>query len=192
VGAIKPTSGTASDIKQTTPATILDPTYLASPGIQVGPGTDLVTKTAGDRGFSTYIYPTTVYYGLKGNVNSANQTGYLWPGTQKASNDFPDTHGPPYAYYRAQQSCLISGLSVGLNVGPGGTDQVTISIWYTPLNGSITSTPFTVTLSGSTLTGSFYGASVHLNAGDRMHVKIVYTGNNGNDAHDVTVQVDMF
>lgn len=60
---------TASDILQTTPYTISDPTYLASTGIQIGPGTDLVTKSAGEKGFSTYIYPTVIYYGLKGDTN---------------------------------------------------------------------------------------------------------------------------
>lgn len=62
---------TASDILQTTPAIIINPTYLASSGIQMGPGTDLVTKTAGNKGFSTYVYPSIIYYGLRGNVDSA-------------------------------------------------------------------------------------------------------------------------
>lgn len=65
----------ASDILQTTPPTIADPTYLASTGIQVGPGTDLVTKSAGMRGFSTYVYPTILYYGLRGNVGSSQREG---------------------------------------------------------------------------------------------------------------------
>jgi hypothetical protein len=97
VGTVTPSVGhayTASDILQTTPATISDPTYLASPGIQLGPGVDLVSKTAGGKGFSTYIYPTTIYYGLKGNL-STGTSGFLWPGTQAvtAGGIFPDGSG---------------------------------------------------------------------------------------------------
>lgn len=89
-------SYTSSDILQTTPSSIENPTYLTSGGIQVGPGTDLVTKTAGSKGISTYIYPTTIYYGLKGNVSSGSTGGFLWPGTQAASAGvFPDPSGTP-------------------------------------------------------------------------------------------------
>ena len=64
VGVTYPTntqSYTASDILQSTPSIINDPTYLGSPGIQIGPGSDLVTKSAGGKGFSTYTYPITIY-----------------------------------------------------------------------------------------------------------------------------------
>ena len=66
---------------QNTPHIVADnyltfPTYLVSPGIQVGPGVDLVTKSAGSRPFSTYIYPTIVYYGLWGIFNTGTG-GYL-------------------------------------------------------------------------------------------------------------------
>jgi hypothetical protein len=184
---------TASDILQTTPATITNPTYLASAGIQVGPGTDLVTKSAGNRGFSTYIYPTTIFYGLKGNLDVATTSGYLWPGTQKVSNDFPDTNLVSPAYYRVQQPCLLSGLSAGLNIGAGGTDAVTVLVRYTPIStGIITSTPFTVTMVAGETIKEFYNASVRLNTGDRIHVQLLYTGGNGNEGHDLTVQLDMF
>ena len=79
-----------------------------------------------------------------------------------------------------------------MNLGPGGTDDVTISVWYTPLGGTLTSTPISVTLSGATLTGSYYNSSVRLNTGDRIHVKEVYTGGNQDTAHDLTVQLDLF
>jgi hypothetical protein len=195
VGCVMPTAGqsyTASDILQTTPATITNPTYLATAGIQIGPGSDLVTKSAGNKGFNTYVYPTTIYYGLKGNLNAATTTSYLWPGTQKVSNDFPDTGTPP-AYYRVQQPCLLSGLSAGLNIGAGGTDTVTVLVRYTPIStGVITNTPFTVTLTVSETNKEFYNASVRLNTGDRIHVQLSYTGGHSNNGHDLTVQIDMF
>ena len=180
VGVVTPSVGesyTASDIKQTTPATISDPTYLASPGIQVGPGTDLVTKSAGGKGFSTYIYPTTIFYGIKGNATSA-ANGFLWPGTQTASGgSYPDP-GIPAAYYRVQQPCLLSGLSVGLNNAPGGSATQTIGLYYTPKQPIATAAArFTGSTSGTTLTvvsgsvtgtiaigQSLYGPSVVINS----------------------------
>jgi hypothetical protein len=173
VGVTFPTTTqayTASDILQTTPASIIDPTYLASPGIQIGPGTDLVTKSAGTKGFSTYIYPTTVYYGLRGNITSAGSGGYLWPGTQSVSaGQYPDT-GLPAAYYRMQQPALLSGMLASLNIPPGGTNTLTLSVYYTPVNsingtatqgivGYISGTTLTVT-SGPTLGTIAIGQSV--------------------------------
>ena len=198
VGVTKPTgvqAYTASDILQTNPATITDPTYLASAGIQVGPGTDLVTKSAGGKGFSTYIYPTTVYYGLKGDVKTATSGGYLWPGTQEVKgNVFPDTGSPP-AYYRIQQPTILSGMSAGINVVAGSTNTTTVLVKYTPYGGSITNTIFTVTFGPTDLFKNFYNGSLALNTGDQIHVELTYTsggGPNANAAHDLTVQLDMF
>jgi hypothetical protein len=194
IGTVTPTAGqsyTASDILQTNPTTIANPTYLASAGIQVGPGTDLVTKTAGSKGFSTYLYPTTLYYGLKGDLKSGSSGGYMWPGTQAVSGAFPDT-GTPAAYYRVQQPAIISGLSVGLGGAAGTGHTVTVLVRVTPSGGSIASTSFTVTLGATDLFANFYDASVTVGTGDRIHVQVSYTGNNGNTAHDLTVQLDMF
>jgi hypothetical protein len=100
---------TASDILQSTPAGILNPAYLASPGIQVGPGTDLVTKTAGGKGFSNYIYPTTIYYGLKGDLSSGTN-GWLWPGTQAVTaNSFPDPSGTDGNVLLTVSGCASGG-----------------------------------------------------------------------------------
>jgi hypothetical protein len=198
VGTVRPTVGqtyTASDILQTNPTTIPDPTYLASPGIQIGPGTDLITKSAGDKGFSTYNYPTTLTYGLKGNLNAGAAAGYLWLGTQAVSGSFPDPAIPPIlpAYFRIQQPAIICGLSIALNGGPTSTYSVTVLVQYTPSSGIITNTPFTITLTGAQVEGTFYNGSLSLNTGDKLHVKVNYTGTgNNNKAHDLTVQVDLF
>jgi len=197
VGTVTPTVGqsyTASDILQTNPTTITDPTYLASAGIQIGPGTDLVTKTAGGKGFSTFLYPTTIFYGLRGDLKNGTSGGYLWPGTMVSAaggNGFPDT-GTPQAYYRVQQPAIISGLSVGLAGVAGTGNTITILVRVTPTGGSITSTVFTVTLGATDLFANFYNGSVNVGTGDRIHVEVSYTGGNGNTAHDLTVQVDMF
>jgi hypothetical protein len=192
VGATTPIAGqsyTASDILQTTPATIINPTYLATAGIQIGPGTDLVTKTAGSKGFSTYIYPTTIYYGLKGTIVDGDQ-GYLWPGTQPVTNNkFPDPETPP-AYYRMQQPALLSGMWCSVNIAPGVGHYITLIVRRTPVVGTIADTIFTVTISDTNKDGSFYNGSVSLNAGDRIHLYLTY--DNGHLAHDITVQLDLF
>jgi hypothetical protein len=199
IGTVTPTTGqtyTASDILQTNPPTIANPTYLASAGIQVGPGTDLITKTAGSKGFSTYVYPTIIYYGLKGAITSATSGAYLWPGTQAISGGvFPDSTTPP-AFFRIQQPVIISGLSIGLNVAPGGTNTVVFLIRYTPIStGVVTDTAFTITLTGTTVIGNYYNSSLSLNTGDKIHLYMTYTtgsGGNANAANDITAQIDLF
>jgi len=181
---------TGSDILQTTPYTITDPTYLASTGIQIGPGTELVTKSAGEKGFSTYIYPTIIYYGLKGDASEKN-SGYLWPGTQKASGDFPDTNTTSPAYFRVQQPSIISGLSCALNSSPGIDNSVILSVKVTPLNISRVDTSFSVVLSDNELEGTYYNSSYRCGTGDLIHMYIDFSGNK-TAAHDVTVQIDLF
>ena len=199
IGATKATGSqtyTSSDILQTNPSTIIDPTYLTSAGIQIGPGTDLVTKSAGGSPFSTYVYPTVIYYGLKGNIKvgaAAGQDSYMWPGTQAvANNQFPDT-GTPAAYYRIQQPAILSGFNVRMAILPTGADNVVFTVCRTPLAGSITPiTAYTLTFtSSSTYSQSYYNSTVNFATGDLIHVKVVYTGNN-NTAHDLGVQLDLF
>lgn len=199
IGTVTPTSGqsyTASDILQTTPSTITDPTYLASPGIQLGPGVDLVTKTAGGKGFSSYVYPTTLYYGLKGDLKTGNSPsgGYMWPGTQAATNNvFPDPDLTSPAFYRAQQPFILSGMVVFLSTAPGTGNSTTVTVRRTPSGGSIADvTGYSVTLSNAQTSASFYSGSQTFGAGDRIHVLISYTGGNANASHDVTVQLDCF
>jgi hypothetical protein len=205
-GATGPTGFyfTSSDILQTTPATITNPTYLASAGIQVGPGVDLVTKTAGGKGFSTYTYPTTLFYGALGTLRSSGigvTGGYLWPGTvtihsaQGQFTQYPDTTIPA-SRYRIQQPLILSGMSVNVVTAPGGTptaSTTTITVRKTPVGGTIASTVYSLILSGTTTNLSKYDASVNFTAGDFLHVFVSYTdGSQNNATHDVTVQLDLF
>jgi len=197
VGAVRRPSielWVSSDILQTTPANVTDPTYLASPGIQVGPGVDLVTKSAGGRPFSLFTYPTTIYYGLKGTISSG-PAGYLWPGTQAVSAGvFPDP-GLPAAYYRVQQPAILCGLNVSCTTGPDA-ETTTVQVYYTPkAGGAITPIAgFNAVLSGAGATSiSYYNSTQNLGSGDRIHVGLTYSGNNSsNKTHDVTIQLDMF
>jgi len=205
VGCVYPITGesySASDILQTTPPSISSPTYLASPGIQVGPGVDLVTKSAGNKPFSTYIYPTIIFYGLRGLIrdgryNLTEPTGaWLWPGSQAVSNNittgFPDPTVPS-AFFRIQQPSLLSGLSASLVTAAGGTNSITLLVQYTPVGTTtLTNTVFTLTLSGAITNGTFYNSSLSLNTGDKLHVNLTYTGGNANNALDLSVQLDLF
>jgi hypothetical protein len=198
IGVVKPTGGslyTASDILQTTPPTITAPTYLTSPGIQIGPGTDLVTKSAGGKGFSTYVYPTTLYYGLKGNLSSTNTAnGYLWPGTQAIGNNtFPDGSLPP-AFYRFQQPAILSGINVHCTTGPTGAHATTLQVYRT-IGGTgsvIGVTGYRITFAGGSTDGSYYNTSQDFAAGDHIHVGLTFSGGNQNETHDITVQLDVF
>jgi hypothetical protein len=202
VGTVTPTVGqtyTASDILQTNPTTITNPTYLASAGIQVGPGVDLVTKTAGSKGFSTYNYPTTLFYGAIGRLSVSAVTttgGYLWPGSVQTSDGqaqfvkYPDITTPP-AYYRAQQPFILAGMVVNCLIAPGTGHSTTVLVRRTPLGGSIGDTVFTLTLTNSTKVASFYDASVTFGAGDYIHVFVTYDASENTTA-DLSVQLDCF
>jgi len=183
-------SYSASDILQTTPQTILDPTYLASAGIQIGPGTDLITKSAGQRGFSIYNYPTILYYGLAGDSTDKN-SGYLWIGTQKVSGNFPDPNLEKPAYFRVQQPLLICGLSSSINIPPDVGSSVTLTIHITPLGLPKVVTNFSIVLDNTTLKATFYDASYRCGTGDYIHLYIEFSGNKAG-AHDLTAQIDLF
>lgn len=193
VGVVKPTPPqgyTASDILQTTPTTITNPTYLTSSGIQIGPGTDLVTKSAGGKGFSTFVYPTTLFYGGFGNVDNGQRVGYLWPGTVPFTSSYPD-QTTPVARYRVQQPLILSGLQATCNDIPSGNLVITVCKNATTGAALSNATIFTVTLSASPLvtSASFYNASVDFAAGDYINV---YMAASANGVKDVSIQLDLF
>jgi hypothetical protein len=199
IGVVKPTGNqtyTASDILQTTPPSLTNPTYLASPGVQIGPGVDLITKSAGSKPFSTNTYPTTLYYGLKGLL-SAGTDGYMWPGTQAiqkvgGNGVFPDP-SLPAAFYKVQQPAILSGMSIALSVGPGTGNNTVFQVYRTPVGGSITAvTLFTLTFTGTDISKNYYNSSQDFAAGDLLHIGITYTGGNGNTTTDISLQLDMF
>jgi hypothetical protein len=196
INAITPVNGetfTASDILQTTPTIINNIGYLISPGIQLGPGTDLMNKTAGNKGFFMHSYPTIIYYGLKGDIKSGSTNAYLWPGTMAVTNNvFPDPSNNKPAYFRIQQNCLIMGIMATLSLPPGNTHNITLTIKYTPVGGVLTDTNFILSFTGTDLIKNLYDSSLRLNSGDLIHLYITYTGGNGNGGHDLTCQIDLF
>jgi hypothetical protein len=78
-----------------------------------------------------------------------------------------------------------------LSVPPTGSD-INLYVKYTPLNGLITDTSFNLLFTPLSIVESFYNGSVSLKKGDRIHIYINYNTTNLNQAHDLTVQLDLF
>jgi hypothetical protein len=169
---------TGSDILQTSPGT-----GFINKGIQLGPGVDLVNKTAGGRPFTTYVTPTTLIYGLNGNV--ANATHYLWPGVQTASDNTE-------IFYRFQQRAIVQGMSINMRTAPGLGNSVVFTVQKstTGVAGSGVPTAMTATVSNANTTGFQFGVSVDFAQGEYLSLKIV--GVPGITAQDVSVEVDVF
>jgi hypothetical protein len=198
VGCVLPTAGetyTASDILQTLPSIIISPTYLASPGIQLGPGVDLVTKTAGQAPFSSYNYPATLFYGCRGQI--VGPRGYLWPGTITfvgggSGTKYPDVD-VPVPRYRAQQPLIVAGLSVACSIPPGIGKNLYVAVCKNaaPVNGSNADgiTSVYLNIDGLATSGEYFNTTVNYAVGDLLNV---YLSTNSAVLADVTIQVDTF
>lgn len=169
---------TGSDILQTSPGT----GNIAN-GIQLGPGVDLVNKTAGSKPFTTYVTPTTLVYGLNGNVQNA--TRYLWQGVQATADN-------TQVFYRFQQKAIVQGMSVNARVAPGGLNSFTITVLKstTGIPGSGVATLMTATVSGANTQATQYTVSVNFAQGEYLAVQIA--SNSPGTAADVTVELDLF
>jgi hypothetical protein len=169
---------TGSDILQTSPGT-----GFINNGIQLGPGCDLINKTAGGKPFTTYVTPTTLEYGLNGNVAAA--VHYLWPGVQTASDN-------TQIFYRFQQKSICQGMSINMRTAPGVGHFVTITVLRsaTGIVGSGVATLMTATISGANKQGTQYTLSENFAQGEYLALQI--SGNAGNAAQDVVVELDLF
>ena len=175
-------SGYSSDIKQT------------QGSIELGPGVDIVNKTAGGCNFTSYVYPTILYYGVKGTLRGSGlTTSYLWPGTGSVDDGnggnpiYPDSS---VAYYRAQQKSVIIGMYATLACNAGVDQSATVTLQVNDSN-----TPFSLGFSNNTGPASnyFYDASVTLQRFDRISVRLdLNTVTSSNLAHDLSLQVDIF
>jgi hypothetical protein len=153
-------------------------------GIQIGPGTDLITKSAGNHAFTTYVTPSTLVYGLQGNVNDAVR--YYWPGVQTAGD-------ATQVFYRFQQKSIVQGLSVNLRVAPGGANAVVITVLKstTGVVGSGVPTAMTATVSGANTSAVQYGVSVDFAQGDYLAVQTDGIPAAG-AAADMVIEIDLF
>jgi len=176
-----------SDIKQ------------SSGSIELGPGTDLVNKTAGGKNFTTYVYPTTIFYGCIGSLSSsydpvvANYTAYLTPGagtvqaaatSPRVIHRFPDKD---INFYSSQQKAICFGLFVSASMGPGAPGNVTKVV----VMKNRVDTLLTGSLTGSMLDARNYSISTDFNQFDLLSLRLEYTGST-NTTHDLFCQVDMY
>lgn len=171
-------SYTGSDILQTSPGT-----GFINTGIQLGPGCDLINKTAGGKPFTTYVTPTTIEYGLKANL--VNSPHYLWPGVQTAAD-------ATEVFYRFQQKSICQGMSIYVRTAPGVGKSITVTVRRSLTNvpGSSTATSVTATISGTATTADHYTSSVDFGQGEYLSVEI--NGTAGNAAQDLVVELDLF
>lgn len=170
---------TGSDILQTQPTTGV----ITNKGIQLGPGVDLLNKTAGGKPFTTYVTPTTLVYGLNANVAAA--ANYLWIGKQTVGDTTE-------IFYRFQQKAIVQGMSVNMRTAPGAGKSVTITVnkSTTGIVGSGVATAMTATISNAALSGNQYGVSVDFAQGEYLSLQISSVA--GNTAQDVVVELDLF
>lgn len=174
------TSGsyTGSDILQTSPGT-----GFIDNGIQLGPGCDLINKTAGGKPFTTYVTPTTLDYSLHGNASSG--TRYLWPGVQT-------TEDTTQVFYRFQQKSILQGLFINMRTAPdvGHSYQVNILKSTTGVAGSGVATAMSASVTGSDLTANNYTVSVDFSRGEYLAVQTI--GSTPISAADVIIELDLF
>ena len=170
---------TGSDILQTTPGT-----GNINYGIQLGPGCDLINKTAGGQPFTTYVTPTTLVYALQSNVVTGPR--YLWPGTLTSSGDATEV------FYRFQQKSIVQGMSVNVRVAPGVGKSVTVTVHKsaTGVPGSGVPTTMTATISGTATAADCYTTSVDFAQFAYLSVQVVSTA--GGSAQDLVVELDLF
>jgi len=171
---------TGSDILQTAPTIGV----ITNKGIQLGPGVDLVNKTAGGKPFTTYVTPTTLIYGLQGNVNDAIR--YYWPGVQTAG----DT---TQVFYRFQQKSIVQGMSINMRVAPGGGNAIVVTVLKstTGVVGSGVATVMTATVSGANTSAFQYGVSVDFAQGEYLAVQTDGIPAAG-VAADMVIEIDIF
>ena len=153
-------------------------------GIQIGPGTDLITRTACNHPFTTFVTPTTLDYALNGNVNDAIR--YYWPGVQTAG----DT---TQVFYRFQQKSIVQGMSVNMRVAPGGANAVVVTVLKstTGVVGSGVPTAMTATVSGANTSAVQYSVSVDFAQGEYLAVQTDGIPAAGASA-DMVIGIDLF
>jgi hypothetical protein len=152
-------------------------------GIQIGPGSDLVTRTAGTHAFTTFVTPTALAFALNGNVQSAIR--YLWPGVQTAGDS-------TQVFYRFQQKTIMQGMFVNLRTAPGVGHSVTVLVLKstTGVVGTGVATTMKVVISDTATSGSNYDTSVDFAQFDYLAVEIFSTA--GGTGADMTVELDFF
>jgi hypothetical protein len=171
--------------------------------IQLGPGVDLITRTAGNSSFTTSVYPTTYEYGAIGSLSNnyaqfTDGVGWLGPGSvicqdfAAAQGGRPAIQGYPnsnYLFIRIQQPVLLYGMYANLNTSVGTGHSTNIQVY---VNSNPTPNDFYVTFTDADTYPSIKYAttnSLSLETGDQLALRIQGDSNN---AQDLFVQLDLF
>lgn len=152
-------------------------------GIQIGPGTDLVNKTACSHPFTTYVTPTTLIYGVNAQLLGAPR--YLWPGTMATGGDSTQV------FYKFQQKSTVQGMQVNMRTPPGVGNSATFTVYRstTGLAGSGVPTQMEVIISGTTTSGTCYNTSVDFRQGEYLALRADRTAVG---AEDIVIEIDAF
>ena len=152
-------------------------------GIQIGPGTDLVNKTACSHPFTTYVTPTTLIYGINAQLSAGER--YLWPGTMSSGGDTTQI------FYKFQQKSIVQGMQINMRTPPGVGHTATFTVYRstTGVAGSGVPTQMEVIISGTNTSGTCYNTSVDFRQGEYIAVRAERTANG---AEDIVVEVDVF
>ena len=176
-------SGGVNDIKQT------------SGTIQLGSGSDLINRTTGGLPFTSFLYPTSVFYGVQGNIFSNSQSlgGYLWPGTEAAVKNagknlqYPDTKP---VYYKPMQSTIVYGFTANL-ILPPETGSTILQLYKNDIP-----TAFTVGYgSNQSSILTYYASTFTVGATDRLSWSVSSVGaasHDDNRSHDLTIQMQLY
>jgi hypothetical protein len=153
-------------------------------GIQLGPGTDIVNKTAGTHPFTTFVTPTTIQFCLRGNIDAGKH--YLWPGT------LVNTMDPDEVFYRFQQKTVLQGMFVNVRTAPGVGKDLTLTVnkSATGVGGTGARTLMRATISGTNTAATNYLASVDFLQFEYLSVQVDLT--TGASAADLVVELDLF
>jgi len=152
-------------------------------GIQIGPGTDLVNKTACNHPFTTYVTPTTLIYGMNAQLLSAPR--YFWPGVMSAGGDSTQV------FYRFQQKSIVQGMSVNMRIAPGVGHTVRFTVYKssTGVPGSGVPTHLYLIISETNTSGTNYNTSVDFKQGEYIAIR---ADRSGSGAEDIIVEIDVF
>jgi hypothetical protein len=138
---------------------------------------------------TSYTPPTTTNscYGLKGSLSSGTNNSYMWPGTQSVQRDvYPDPTG---ALVTISKACVLSKLFAYLKTPAGDGNVVSVMVEYTPKGGKQTNTPYFATVVHPNTNATVKNKNFKLQIGDKIHVKVGYTGGTTNTAKDLNVQL---
>ena len=165
IGAVCDVSGGILEIKTAT----LNGTFAdisEDAGIISISGTDLINSNANGKGFTVGITPTTMFFGVLGNINQTT-THYLYPGTVP----FASLSTTPVGFSMSQK-CIIHDLTLRTSAGPGSTYTLTCTV-----TNVTTSQSLSVTLTGAETYKQNDVGSFTVNIADIIRVTMVASNN---------------